>query len=68
MVTDSLLGATLQGRYYCEPCGAETQEEAHTCGNRARLVRGQRWLEDDGVNLVATGVGALSAVGIAAWI
>jgi uncharacterized protein (TIGR00297 family) len=68
MLTDSVLGATLQGRYYCEHCAAHTEEATHTCGRPARRIRGVRWLDNDGVNLVATGVGALSALGFAVWI
>ncbi len=57
MVVDSLLGATLQGGYRCDACGAPTERPVHRCGRRTRLVRGVRWLGNDGVNLLATAAG-----------
>jgi uncharacterized protein (TIGR00297 family) len=68
MLIDSLLGASLQGVYYCDTCIRETERATHECGRPARRVRGVTWLDNDGVNLVATGVGAAGAVAIAALI
>ncbi len=61
MLVDSVLGATLQGVYYCDRCAVQTEWAVHRCGERARPVRGLRWLGNDGVNLVATGLGAAAA-------
>ncbi|MCX7924267.1 MAG: DUF92 domain-containing protein [Fimbriimonadales bacterium] len=53
MVLDSLLGATLQGRFQCAACGA-TGEQRLCCGASARLVRGVRWVDNNAVNLLST--------------
>ncbi|HMJ12504.1 MAG TPA: DUF92 domain-containing protein [Polyangiaceae bacterium] len=65
-LTDSLLGATLQGGYHCAACDRSCEGGVHHCGHRTRHVRGLRWLDNDCVNLAATlmgaAVGALIAV------
>lgn len=63
---DSLLGATLQGLYHCPACGRETERREH-CGRPTVLVRGLPWLTNDGVNLLATLVGALLSGGLG-WV
>lgn len=64
MLADSILGATLQGVYYCDRCAVQTEWAVHRCGERARPVRGLRWLGNDGVNFVATGLGAAVALAL----
>jgi uncharacterized protein (TIGR00297 family) len=64
---DSLLGATVQGIYYCEHCAKETESPDHYCGQTARLLRGWAWLNNDVVNLVASLIGGLAAASLA-WI
>jgi uncharacterized protein (TIGR00297 family) len=64
MLADSLLGATLQGVYYCDRCAVQTEWAMHRCGERSRPVRGLRWLGNDGVNFVATGLGAAAALAL----
>ena len=64
-VADSLLGASVQSRRWCEPCGAWTERRVHTCGFRSRHRVGFRWMTNDVVNLLATAVGGAVAVG--AW-
>jgi uncharacterized protein (TIGR00297 family) len=66
MLVDSLLGATLQGAYLCHRCGARCERPAH-CAVSAERVAGLTWLDNDGVNLAATSVGALAAVALAGW-
>jgi uncharacterized membrane protein len=71
MLADSLLGATVQGAYECPDCGRRWERGggwpagAAACHGPPRLVKGLRWLDNDGVNLAATlaggGLGALSA-------
>jgi uncharacterized protein (TIGR00297 family) len=61
---DSLLGATVQAIYWCEPCGKETERRKHRCGAETRLLRGWRWLGNDLVNFVASAVGAFVAAGM----
>jgi uncharacterized membrane protein len=65
MLADSLLGATVQGVYFCESCGSATEDRLHVCGKAARRRRGVAWLDNDAVNFSATGVGA--AVGWVVW-
>jgi uncharacterized protein (TIGR00297 family) len=56
---DSLLGATLQGIYYCPRCDKETERHPqHGCGSATQLVRGWEWLGNDVVNFAATALGA----------
>jgi uncharacterized protein (TIGR00297 family) len=63
-LVDSLLGATVQGIYYCDTCDKETERELHRCGNRTRLVRGWRPLNNDWVNWIGTLSGAAVATGL----
>jgi uncharacterized protein (TIGR00297 family) len=55
---DSLLGATVQGTFYCAACGKETERPVHSCGSQTALIRGWRRLDNDGVNLLASLFGA----------
>lgn len=61
MVFDSLLGATLQGKFECPRCGARTELAGTVCHEPVRVVRGFAWLDNDAVNLAATLAGALVA-------
>lgn len=62
---DSLLGATVQGIFYCARCQTETEKEVHGCGLRTSHLRGWRWLNNDAVNFFSSVCGAL--VAIALW-
>ncbi|MFQ6045362.1 MAG: DUF92 domain-containing protein [Gemmatimonadales bacterium] len=64
MFADSLLGATVQGRYHCDACGLDTENRVHRCGASARLTGGRRWIDNDAVNFLATGAGALAALAL----
>jgi uncharacterized protein (TIGR00297 family) len=64
---DSLLGATLQGIYYCARCGKETERPVHHCGQAALPLRGWGWFSNDVVNLMASLVGGLASASLA-WI
>ena len=61
MVADSVLGATVQGMYACPRCDARSERGDTVCHEPMRLVRGWRWLDNDGVNLATTLVGAAAA-------
>ncbi|HEX9795606.1 MAG TPA: DUF92 domain-containing protein [Anaerolineales bacterium] len=64
---DSLLGASLQAGYWCPVCQRATEHTpVHGCGSPTQLQRGLAWLDNDGVNLVATLVGAATAALVAA--
>jgi len=60
---DSLIGATGQTLFRCEVCGRTTEKRVH-CGQRAVHIRGKPWLDNNIVNLFATGFGALVAVAL----
>ncbi|OLC39983.1 MAG: hypothetical protein AUH75_08770 [Gemmatimonadetes bacterium 13_1_40CM_4_65_7] len=62
MLADSILGATLQGKYECPACDARFERGNTVCHEPVRLARGWRWLDNDGVNFAATLVGAAAAV------
>ena len=62
MLADSVLGATLQGKYECPACDARFERGHTVCHEPVRLAKGWRWLDNDGVNLAATLVGATAAV------
>jgi uncharacterized protein (TIGR00297 family) len=62
MLVDSLLGATLQGKYQCPACDARFERGTTVCHEPVRLTAGWGWLDNDGVNLAATVCGAAVAV------
>ena len=63
-LADSLLGATLQGIYWCAACDAETERPVHACGQPTRLIRGWAWLDNDRVNFISSLVGGLAALAL----
>jgi uncharacterized protein (TIGR00297 family) len=63
-LADSLLGATLQGRRRCPKCGVATERDVHDCGTETEEAGGFAWLDNDAVNALGTGVGALAALGM----
>jgi uncharacterized protein (TIGR00297 family) len=60
-VVDSLLGASLQARRWCASCAIECESHVHRCGAATQARGGVPWLENDGVNFLATLCGALVA-------
>lgn len=62
---DSVLGATLQAAYRCPACGRPTERPIDDCGTVAELVRGNRLIDNDVVNVAATLVGAVVGAGAA---
>jgi uncharacterized protein (TIGR00297 family) len=64
---DSLLGATVQGIYYCPHCQKQTESKVHRCGQPTQHLRGWRWLNNDVVNFVSSIVGSLIA-GFLGWV
>jgi uncharacterized protein (TIGR00297 family) len=61
---DSLLGATVQRIYYCDVCQKDTERKVHKCGHPTRPYRGWHWLNNDLVNLWASLVGGIMALGL----
>jgi len=62
---DTLLGATLQARRWCDTCGSPTERPVHRCGAPTRPAGGVAWLDNDRVNVLATVAGAVAAAAIA---
>jgi uncharacterized membrane protein len=60
-MADSLVGATLQERRWCDACARGTERHVHDCGAPTRLAGGLAVVDNDAVNLVATLVGAVVA-------
>ncbi|MGH7700880.1 MAG: DUF92 domain-containing protein, partial [Gemmatimonadales bacterium] len=65
MLVDSLLGAAVQGQFECSACGARFERAGALCHEPVRHIKGYRWLDNDGVNVIATIVGGLAAALIA---
>jgi uncharacterized protein (TIGR00297 family) len=59
---DSLVGATLQSQRWCDQCGVVTEGMTHTCGNSTSHRSGFAWLDNDGVNALASAGGALAGI------
>ena len=62
MLADSVLGATLQGKYHCPACDARFERGNTVCHEPVLLTGGWRWLDNDGVNFAATVCGAAVAL------
>ncbi len=58
---DSVLGATIQGMWICDVCGKQTEKKTH-CGEKARYLRGNRFLDNHMVNISSCLVGAFVAI------
>ena len=65
MLADSALGAVAQGRFHCPACDLDSESPVHRCGIRTVRTGGMAWLDNDGVNLVATSLAA--ALAALAW-
>jgi uncharacterized protein (TIGR00297 family) len=61
---DSVLGATVQRIYFCESCQKDTERKLHKCGHPTQPLRGWKWLNNDLVNLWASLVGGVVALGM----
>ena len=61
-VADSLAGALIQRRSWCDACEVSTEMRVHTCGSPTRHTGGVSFIENDFVNLGATIVGAGTAM------
>jgi uncharacterized protein (TIGR00297 family) len=58
-VADSLAGAAIQERRWCDTCQAPTERAVHNCGTTTRRVGGIPGFDNDAVNLLCSAVGAL---------
>jgi uncharacterized protein (TIGR00297 family) len=58
---DSIIGATVQGIFQCSICNKITESKKH-CGKPSIYISGCRAIDNNLVNFVSTGIGALIAV------
>jgi uncharacterized protein (TIGR00297 family) len=56
MLMDSLVGGMLQGRFHCPRCDVASEWRIHRCGSSTTRRAGLGWLNNDGVNFLATGL------------
>jgi uncharacterized protein (TIGR00297 family) len=61
-LADSVLGATVQARRWCDLCAMGTERFVHSCGSQTRHAGGVAGFNNDVVNAVCSGVGALVAL------
>lgn len=59
---DSVVGATVQSKRFCDRCLRPTERRVHSCGYRTRQSRGIPWMSNDAVNLCGTMAGAVVAL------
>jgi uncharacterized protein (TIGR00297 family) len=65
---DSVVGASLQARRWCASCATTTEQRIHRCGSVTSVTGGLSWLDNDGVNVVATLGGALVGGAVARFL
>ncbi|MEO8946177.1 MAG: DUF92 domain-containing protein [Gemmatimonadaceae bacterium] len=53
-IVDSLLGATIQERRWCDACDEPTERTVHLCGSATRRAGGVAGLDNDVINLLST--------------
>jgi uncharacterized protein (TIGR00297 family) len=64
MMVDSLLGATLQGKFACATCGKTSERRGTLCHGPMARTHGWGWINNDMVNLAATAAGAATAAAL----
>lgn len=58
-IIDSILGATLQGVYYCDSLQKETEKKIYN-GEPTRFVRGIKFFNNDLVNFLSIGIASMT--------
>jgi uncharacterized protein (TIGR00297 family) len=58
-LADSLLGATIQARRWCDLCAESTERLVHHCGTTTSPAEGLAGFDNDSVNTVCSAIGAL---------
>lgn len=59
---DSLLGAAVQARRWCDRCTGATEQPVHVCGSTTRFSGGVPWIDNDAVNLLSVALGGAAAL------
>jgi uncharacterized protein (TIGR00297 family) len=62
MLIDSILGATIQEKRWCDRCGCGTERAVHGCGTVTVHASGMHWMSNDVVNLVSSIGGAIVGI------
>jgi uncharacterized protein (TIGR00297 family) len=62
-LTDSWIGAVWQVMYRCTVCNKDVERTSH-CDQPTVKVRGAQWLNNDAVNIIASILGGLAALGV----
>ena len=57
IIIDSIIGATIQARYYCDECKKFTELQIHHEKN-SRLISGFGFVDNNIVNLLSTTIGS----------
>jgi len=65
MLVDSVAGASIQRRGWCQTCGKATERLVHRCGSITETRGGIDWVNNDAVNAISSVAGA--AVGSIFW-
>ncbi|MDB4907378.1 MAG: protein of unknown function transrane [Gemmatimonadetes bacterium] len=63
---DTLIGAFVQERRWCDACSEPTERVTHSCGVRTRVTGGVARMDNDIVNLLATLAGGVISAAILA--
>ena len=67
-IADSVLGASVQVRRWCDRCVAGTEQPVHVCGTATRVSGGVPWIDNDTVNLLSVILGGLAALLLASFV
>ena len=68
MLFDSLLGGTLQARFWCPQCETPSEWRRHRCGSRTVWKSGSSWMNNDVVNLLSTAMAGGLALAVWRWL
>jgi uncharacterized protein (TIGR00297 family) len=63
-VIDSLVGATLQVKYYCPRCNTLTDKRIHKCGSETIHVSGYSYITNEVTNIIATSIVSIAAIAL----
>ncbi len=63
-LADSLLGATIQVRRWCDACSLATERSTHDCGATTRVSGGITGFDNDMVNLFSVIIGSAAATAL----
>jgi uncharacterized protein (TIGR00297 family) len=61
-LADSILGAAVQVRRWCDRCDSATEQSVHVCGTGTRISGGVAWIDNDSVNLISVALGGVAAL------